>query len=239
MGPIPGNIIGIGVTDIARCRWRGIRQRFAIRRPVGEVPCCRPEDPRMASAVMPKRVDDRPMRSRMRRGRPATSGCSRPCEGLVRGKHERCCTERRDKRPIYSIRHGGHQFVGCWAPLLGRLGWAFGGHKRIINYWLRFKINGGGPSSRLAAEMTKDFSGHMISSRWIWLCGAALADDAIRRLRLASRSRIALCSIRATATGDLPDGSHFWFPSRWRMTSWKKIRRPSGQIWCDRGCLSP
>jgi len=106
---------------------------------------------------MPKRVGDRPMRSRMRRGRPATSGCSRPREGLVRGKHERCCAERRDKRPIYSIRHGGHQFVGCWAPLQGRLGRAFGGHKRIINYWLRFKINGGGPSSRLAAEMTKDF----------------------------------------------------------------------------------
>jgi hypothetical protein len=110
MGPIPGHIIGGGVTDIAGGRWRRIHQGLATRCPVVVVvvPYERPERRCIPSAVMPERLGDRRMRHRMRRSKPSTrrSGC------LVRGKHKRYCAERRDKRPIHSIRHGTHQFVG-------------------------------------------------------------------------------------------------------------------------------
>lgn len=53
MRPIPGNIIGVGVTEIARYRLRSTYHGFAIRRPVEEAPCCRPQGPYIVSPVMP------------------------------------------------------------------------------------------------------------------------------------------------------------------------------------------
>jgi hypothetical protein len=89
MGPIPGNIIGRCVTDIACRRLRYICQGFAVRCPVGVVVCSRPEGPDIISAVMPERSGDWPMGNRMRRGKPAAKRRARACECLVRGKHKR------------------------------------------------------------------------------------------------------------------------------------------------------
>ena len=112
MCPVPGNIISICVMDIARCWGRNVDHGFAIRRPVGEVPYCRPEGPHIVSPVMPERLGAGRMGKRMRRSNPSMRCCSRPGECLVRGKHKRYCAERRDNRPIHSIRHGTHQSFG-------------------------------------------------------------------------------------------------------------------------------
>lgn len=108
MRPIPGNIIGVGVTDIARYRWCRTYHGFAIRRPVEEAACRRPQGRYIVSAVMP----DRRTGKRMRRSNPSTRRGSRPGERLVRRKHQHDDAERSDKCPIHPIRHGTHQFVG-------------------------------------------------------------------------------------------------------------------------------
>jgi hypothetical protein len=112
MRPIPGDIVCIRVMHIAGCWLRTIPDGFAIRWPVVEALVGRPEGPHIVSPVMPKRVGDRRTGDRMRRSKPSAMRRSRPCECLVRGKHERYYAERRDQRPIHSIGHGTHQFVG-------------------------------------------------------------------------------------------------------------------------------
>ena len=72
------------------------------------------------------------MGNRMRRSKPSTMRGTRPGECLVRGKHKRYYAERRDKRPIHSIRHGIYQFVGV-APQR-TLSRAFRARKRVLNY---------------------------------------------------------------------------------------------------------
>jgi hypothetical protein len=62
MCPIPGNIIGLRVTDIVRYWLRKICHGFAIR----PVEVARPDDPSIGSAVMPERSGDRRMETRMR-----------------------------------------------------------------------------------------------------------------------------------------------------------------------------
>jgi hypothetical protein len=134
MRPIPGDIIGIGVTDIVRRRWRSVDHGFAIRWIVVEAVDCRPERP-TNSPMMPERMRDG---RTGRRSKPCPRRGSRPRERFVRGKHDHCDTERRDKRPIHSIRHGTYHFVGCREPAPQRtLGRAFRACKRIINNWLR------------------------------------------------------------------------------------------------------
>ena len=141
MGPIPGNIVCIDVMHIAGCRLRTIRDGFAIRWPV-EALVARPEEaPYVVSPVMPKRVGDRRPGNRMRRSKPSAMRRSRPRECLVRGKHKRYCAERRDQRPIHSIRHGTHQYVGYWATRQHTLGRAFRARKCTVNYWLKRNIN--------------------------------------------------------------------------------------------------
>ena len=54
MSPIPGSIICLRVTDIARDWLRKIDHGLAIRWPVVEVSYCRPEDRRIVSLVMPE-----------------------------------------------------------------------------------------------------------------------------------------------------------------------------------------
>ena len=140
MGPIPGDGICIGVLDIAWRGLRGIYHGFDIRRPLVEAPYPRPEapyprreGPDIVSPVMPERSGRRPVG--MHRGNPpARPRAGGPGECLVRGKHKRNRAERRDQRPIRSIRHGTHQFVGCWATLQQTLGRAFRARKRIIKY---------------------------------------------------------------------------------------------------------
>ena len=132
MDPIPGYIVCIGVVDIAE----GLRRAdggFVIRWPVRGIPYCGPEGPRMDSVVMPERWSDARTGNRTRRSNPCTRRHSGASECLVRGKHERDSTERRDQRPIHSIRHGTHQFVGYRAAprTLGPVPCA---GKRIPNY---------------------------------------------------------------------------------------------------------
>jgi hypothetical protein len=112
MGPIPGNIIGVGVMDIAR-RWlRGTCDGFAARWIVEEA-VSGPEAPHIVSPAMPERSGgEGSIGNRMRRSRPAASGGSRPGRCLVRGKHERQGDERRGKRAIHFMRHDTYQFVG-------------------------------------------------------------------------------------------------------------------------------
>lgn len=140
MRPIPGNIVCIGVMHIAGCWLRAIADGFAIRWPV-EALVARPKGPYIVSPVMPKRVGDRRTGNRMRRSKPSAMRRSRPCERLVRGKHKRYYAERRDQRPIHSIRHGTHQFVGYWAARQRTLGPAFRARKRTVNCWLKRNIN--------------------------------------------------------------------------------------------------
>ena len=110
MRPIPGNILGVGVTDVARDRLVHFsRHGFAMGRPIEVAPGCRPERLRMASPVMP---DERRAGKRMRRGNPCTGCClRRPGECVVRRKHQYCDAEGADKRPIYPIRHGTHPLL--------------------------------------------------------------------------------------------------------------------------------
>ncbi len=133
MRPIPGDGISVGVLEIA---WRWLRRIYHglnSRRPVVEAPYRRPEGPEVVSPVMPERLRRRPVGNRMR-SKPATRRRSGPGGCLVRGKHERRRTERREKRPIHFIGHGTHHFVGCRAILQRTLGRAFRARKRIINY---------------------------------------------------------------------------------------------------------
>ncbi len=120
MRPIPRDILGIGVADIARSGLRSIHQGFADRRPVGGVRHARPDGPNIVSPVMPERLADERVGNRTRWINPSTKWCSRAGERLVRGKHKRNYTERRDKRPIPSIRHDTHQFVDYRALLQRR-----------------------------------------------------------------------------------------------------------------------
>jgi hypothetical protein len=113
MGPVPGNIVRIGVVDVVRRGWRSLSHGFAIRWIVGEAACRRPEGPTAKSRMMPERLRDG--RTGRRRSSPCARGC-RPGERFVRGKHERYDTDRRDKRPIHSMRHGTYHFVGCRQP---------------------------------------------------------------------------------------------------------------------------
>jgi len=77
----------------------------------------------------------------MSRGNCRTRRSSRSRERLVRGKQQRYCANGRDKRPIHSIRHGTHHFVGCRTPQC-TLGRASRARKCIINYWLRHSNSG-------------------------------------------------------------------------------------------------
>jgi hypothetical protein len=136
MCPIPGNVIRSGITDIAAgCWWHGIEQGLAIR-PVVEAALRRPERLKIVSPVVPQRLADERTGNRMRRSKPAASRNSRPGQCLVSDKYKRNCAERRDNRPIHSIRHGTHQFVGCRAAPQATLGRALGARKCIINNWL-------------------------------------------------------------------------------------------------------
>jgi len=114
MRPIPGDIISIGVADIARYRLVDIgRCRFAARRPVEEAPRCRKKRPCMGSPVMP---GEGRTRNRMRRSNCCRRYCCawrspRPGECLVRGKHCHRDAEGTDKSE-HSIRHGTHSLAG-------------------------------------------------------------------------------------------------------------------------------
>lgn len=141
MRPIPGNIVCVGVMHITGCWLRTIADGFAIRWSVVEALAARPEGPHIVSPVVPKRVGDRRTGNRMRRSKPSAMRRSRPGECLVRGKHKRYCAEGRDQRPIHSIRHGTHQFVGYWAARQRTLGPAFRARKRTVNCWLKRNIN--------------------------------------------------------------------------------------------------
>jgi hypothetical protein len=150
MHPIPGNIICVGVMHIARHWLREICRGRAIRR-LGEEAFPRPESAYIVSpVVMPQQRGDG------RTGKPSTMRWSRrhsrPGECLVRGKDKRYCAERRDKRPIHSIRHGTHQFAGYGAAFQGTVGPASGARKYIINYWLRRNLNGHTPMALPLAD---------------------------------------------------------------------------------------
>lgn len=132
MCPIPGNIVGLRVMDIARCRLRDIRRRLAIRWPAGEITYARPEGPDTGSPVMPERMGEERTGDRRRRSKPRR--CSRASRCLVRAKHQRDRAERHDKRRIHSIRHGTHQFVGYYAAPQRTLGRAYRARKHIANY---------------------------------------------------------------------------------------------------------
>jgi hypothetical protein len=112
MCPIPGNVICIGVAHIAGRRLPNVYQGLAIRRIVEKAPYSRQKGSYPVSPVMPERGQRR-MGNRMRGSKHSTARRSRSGECLVRGKHKRYYAERRDKRPIHFIRHGGYQFVGC------------------------------------------------------------------------------------------------------------------------------
>lgn len=58
MCPIPGNIIGLRVPDIAWYRLRNIDRGFAIRWPVEDVAYRGPDSAYMVSAVMSERSAD-------------------------------------------------------------------------------------------------------------------------------------------------------------------------------------
>jgi hypothetical protein len=62
--------------------------------------------------VMMQRSADWRLESRGWWSKPSTTRDSRIGKCLARGKDKRYYTERRDKRPIHSIGHGTHQFVG-------------------------------------------------------------------------------------------------------------------------------
>jgi hypothetical protein len=125
MGPIPGNIVCLGVTDIARRCLRSTRRGLAgawTVRSVVKVPW--PESPKTSkiseiSRVMPEEG----MRYRARRDNPAASR-SRPCKGLVvGGKHQRDHAKRGDQRRIHFIRHGTyHSLVAAQPAPQGTLG---------------------------------------------------------------------------------------------------------------------
>lgn len=89
MGPIPWNIIRIGVVGIARRGLRPIQNGFAVIWLVEEARSG-PEATRIVSPDMPERsASEGSMGNRMRRGRPAVRGSSRPGECRVRGKQKR------------------------------------------------------------------------------------------------------------------------------------------------------
>jgi hypothetical protein len=108
--PIPGNIIGVGVVHIARRWWRDIGRYLVNRSVVDETTRCRPKRSCSVSPMMmPRRERDR-RRSRASGVRCCRRG-SRPGKRLVCVEAERYEAERRDKRPMYSMRHGRHPFV--------------------------------------------------------------------------------------------------------------------------------
>jgi hypothetical protein len=123
MRPIPGNIVFIGVMDIAR-RWlRTISQGFVSGRAVVVKAISRPEDSTIASTMMPGRLRDRPMGNRMRRMRGSMRPGCRSRECLAGAKQQRQCADRCDKRAIRSMRHGRyHRLVTEQPPIQARAG---------------------------------------------------------------------------------------------------------------------
>jgi hypothetical protein len=84
MHRIPGDIIRVGVVDIAGGRWRrDVRARFAIGWAVSPILHARPESICTVSAVMPERSGDGWARSRMC-SRALRGSCA--CECLARSK---------------------------------------------------------------------------------------------------------------------------------------------------------
>ena len=144
MRPIPGNVIGIGISDIVRCRWCRVEHGLAIRLIVVEAAFRWPERRTTDSSVMPDKWSG--YRTGGRRSNPRTRPGSWPRKRFVRGKHDHCDTERGEKRQIHSIRHGTHHIVGCRKPApQRRLGRAYRARKHIINNWLKRQM--GGPYS--------------------------------------------------------------------------------------------
>ena len=114
MRPIPGNVIAVGVADIARYRLIDIGHRFAARRPVEEAARSRPERPGNGSPVMADegRAGNSTRRANGCMRHCSTTSCSRRLgEYFVRGKHCHCDAVETDK-PAHSIRHGTHSLAG-------------------------------------------------------------------------------------------------------------------------------
>jgi hypothetical protein len=113
MGPIPGDIIRIGVMDVARWWLRNSAHGFAIRRVVEEAVVRRPEAAaKTPSTVTPEGPGEGRTGHRMRgRGR-SPNRAFRPGGRPARGKHQRDRAERGDRCPIHPICHGTYRFVG-------------------------------------------------------------------------------------------------------------------------------
>jgi hypothetical protein len=108
--PVPGNILSVGVTDIARDRLVDIgRRRFAVGGPIEGAAGCWPERPRMVSPEMAER---RRAQNRMRRGYSRAGHAVRALgETVVCRKHQHCDAEGADQAPVDSIRHGTHPLL--------------------------------------------------------------------------------------------------------------------------------
>ena len=143
VGPIPGNVIFIGVMDIARWSPRRVCQGSAIGRPVIVEAIVRPEDSQIivVPTAMPQRLGDRVAGHRMHRMRRSMRGHSRPGEALAGGEHQRDGAGRCDKRAIHSMRHDTYHSLVTEQHPNGRLKRALRASKYIINGWLRRNLN--------------------------------------------------------------------------------------------------
>src|SRR5665213_521954 len=119
VGPIPGDIVFVGVIDIARYRagyrWRDPFTGFAIPE---EASRCRKEIPFVASVEMIRQSSDRWTDRRMRRSGNDAMGCPRAAERVARGHR---CTERQYEDRIRFIHHGTPTGFATSDPILGRL----------------------------------------------------------------------------------------------------------------------
>jgi hypothetical protein len=132
MRPIPGDIIGIGGVDIAG--WRGHSgQGFAIGWLVIKAVTRPKAVETISAAVMPERLPGR-VRHRTRRAQASATCDGRPGKCRGRRHYERRGAEGGDQRPVCSIRHSTHQFVGYQAPPDPKLGRPFRARKPILNY---------------------------------------------------------------------------------------------------------
>ena len=105
MRPVPGNVIGGGVTDVVRDRRRNLSEGFAGRTVIVSISACDRPEGAWHAPVMPEGW----MWGRER----AARRCSRSRESLRRRRrHQRCNAERRNKGRRYPIRHGTHQLFG-------------------------------------------------------------------------------------------------------------------------------
>ena len=122
VGPIPGDIVFVGVIDIARYRAgykAGTMARSLRRVPIPEEASrCRKEIPFVASAEMILQSSDRWMGRRMRRSGNDAKGCPRATERVARGHR---CTERQYEDRIRFIHHGTPTGFATSEPILGRL----------------------------------------------------------------------------------------------------------------------